>query len=73
MDIRLQWLQDSKCQEQFQIHWRPGRLNYVYYCTKHHVTKNHQNVLEESLTPHIILEILRQKQTSAAAAAAAAA
>jgi hypothetical protein len=27
MDMRFHWLQDCKCQQQFQIYWQPGKLN----------------------------------------------
>ena len=36
MDMRLHWLRDRECQEQFRIYWRPGKLNYADYWTKHH-------------------------------------
>ena len=71
MDMRFHWLRDQECQEQFQIYWRPGKLNYANYWTKHHAAKHHQNVRKEFLTPHIVLEMLRQEQDMQAAAAAA--
>ncbi len=36
MDMRFHWLQDRECQQQFRIYWRPGKLNYADYWTKHH-------------------------------------
>jgi hypothetical protein len=36
MDMRFRWLQDGECQEQFRIYWRPGKMNYADYWTKHH-------------------------------------
>lgn len=33
MDMRFHWLRDRECQEQFRIHWRPGRQNYADYWT----------------------------------------
>ncbi len=44
MDICFHWLRDRECQEQFCIYWRPGKLNYADYWTKHHQAKHHQNV-----------------------------
>ena len=44
MDMRLHWLRDRECQEQFRIYWRQGRLNYADYWTKHHPAKHHKNV-----------------------------
>jgi hypothetical protein len=31
MDMRFHWLRDRECQEQFRIHWHPGKLNYAHY------------------------------------------
>ena len=62
MDMRFHWLRDRECQEQFRIYWRPGKLNYADYWTKHHAATHHQNVRKEFLTPHIIIEMLRQEQ-----------
>ena len=70
MDMRFHWLRDRECQEQFRIYWRPGKLNYADYWTKHHQAKHHQNVRREFLTPHIVVEMLRQKQSILAAPAA---
>jgi len=70
MDMRFHWLRDRECQEQFRFYWRPGKLNYADYWTKHHPAKHHQNVRNEFLTPHIVVEMLRMKQSTAAAAAA---
>ena len=61
MDMRFHWLRDRECQEQFRIYWRPGKLNYADYWTKHHPVKHHQNVRREFITPQIVLEMLRQK------------
>ncbi len=74
MDMRFHWLRDRECQEQFRIYWRPGKLNYADYWTKHHPAKHHKNIRNEFLTPMIMLEMLRQELaikhgTSAAAAA----
>jgi hypothetical protein len=50
--------------------WRPGKMNFADYWTKHHPAPHHQNMRREFLTPHIILEMLRiEKQTYAARAA----
>ena len=62
MDMRLHWLRDRECQEQFRIYWRPGKLNYADYWTKHHAAKHHKNVRKEFLTPNIVLEMLRQEK-----------
>ena len=72
MDMRLHWLRDRECQEQFRIYWRPGKLNYADYWTKHHPAKHHQNTRREFLTPHIVVEMLRQEHNGAIHAAAAA-
>ena len=71
MDMRFHWLRDRECQKQFRIYWRPGKLNYADYWTKHHAATHHQNVRKEFLTPHIVLEMLRQEQNIQAHAAAA--
>ena len=72
MDMRFHWLRDRECQEQFRIYWRPGKLNYADYWTKHHQAKHHQNVRREFLTPHIVVEMLRQENGNANNAASAA-
>ena len=71
MDMRFHWLRDRECQEQFRIYWRPGKLNYADYWTKHHPAKHHQSVRREFLTPYIVVEMLRQEQNQAILAAAA--
>ena len=70
MDMRFHWLRDRECQEQFRIYWRPGKLNYADYWTKHHPASHHEHTRKEFLTPHIVLEMLRQEQNMVAAAAA---
>jgi len=70
MDMRFHWLRDRECQQQFRIYWRPGKLNYADYWTKHHPTKHHQNIRKEFITPQIVLEMLRMEQAQVAAAAA---
>jgi hypothetical protein len=72
MDMRFHWLRDRECQEQFRIHWRPGKLNYADYWTKHHPAKHHQNVRREFITPHLLVEMLRlqHKQNKVAATTA---
>ena len=65
MDMRFHWLRDRECQEQFRIYWRPGKLNYADYWTKHHAAKHHKNVRKEFLTPHIVVEMLRQSAAAA--------
>jgi hypothetical protein len=43
MDMRFHWLRDQECQRQFRIYWRPGKLNYANYWTKHHPETHHRN------------------------------
>ncbi len=59
MDMRFHWLRDQECQRQFRIYWRPGKLNYADYWTKHHSATHHKNMRKEFLTPLTVLEILR--------------
>ena len=61
-DMRFHWLRDGECQEQFRIYWRPGKLNYADYWTKHHPAKHHKNMRSEFLNPVLMLEMLRQEQ-----------
>eukprot|EP00804_Cyclotella_cryptica_P008732 CCRYP_018472-RA/>CCRYP_018472-RA protein AED:0.06 eAED:0.06 QI:0/0/0/1/1/1/4/0/898 len=49
-DMQFHWLHNHKCQEQFRIYWRPGKLNYTDYWTKHHPAAHHQNILREFIT-----------------------
>ncbi len=70
MDMQFNWLQDQECQQQFRIYWRPGKLNYADYWTKHQAAPHHQNMCKEFLTPHIILEMLRIEQQTYATRAA---
>jgi hypothetical protein len=70
MDMRFHWLRDRECQRQFRIYWRPGKLNYADYWTKHHPAKHHQNIRKEFITPQIVLEMLRQENETVAARAA---
>jgi hypothetical protein len=58
MDMRFHWLQDCECQQQFRIYWRPGKMNYAGYWTKHHPELHHRNMRKEFLTPIIVLEML---------------
>jgi hypothetical protein len=62
MDMRFHRLRDRECQEQFRIYWRPGKLNYADYWTKHHPAKHHQNIRRDFLTPYLALEMLRIQQ-----------
>ena len=63
MDMRFHWLRDRESQEQFRFHWRPGKLNFADYWTKHHSSKHHRHVRREFLTPQVVLEMFRQRQT----------
>jgi hypothetical protein len=62
MDMRFHWLQDHECQQQFRIYWRPGKMNYTDYWTKHHPESHHRNIRKEFLTPTIVIEMLRIEQ-----------
>jgi hypothetical protein len=62
MDMRFHWLRDRECQQQFRIYWRPGKMNYADYWTKHHPEAHHRNIRKEFLTPHIVIEMLRIEQ-----------
>ena len=56
--------------KQFRIYWRPGKLNYADYWTKHHPAAHHKGVRKEFITPNIVLEVLPIEQGIAAAAVA---
>ncbi|KAL9178273.1 hypothetical protein ACHAXT_001701 [Thalassiosira profunda] len=73
MDMRFHWLRDRECQDQFRIFWRPGKLNYADYWTKHHSAKHHKHMRREFLTPPIVLEMLRLERQQHHAPAAPAA
>ena len=68
MDMRFHWLRDRECQKQFKFYWRPGKLNYADYWTKHFTAAYHVNIRPEFHTPLIVLEMARQKQYAAKAA-----
>jgi hypothetical protein len=70
MDMQFHWLRDRECQQQFRVYWRPGKMNYAGYWTKHHPATHHQNMRKEFLMPLIILEMLRIEQQTHAARAA---
>ncbi len=38
MDMKFHWQRDRKCQQQFRIFWRPGKMNYANYWTN--ITQN---------------------------------
>ena len=44
MNMCFHWIKDRECQEQFRIYWRPGKMDYADYWTKHHASKHHQNI-----------------------------
>ncbi len=71
MDMRFHWLRDRECQDQFWIYWRPGKLNYADYWTKHHPVAHHQHIRHEFITPQLIVEMLRISQRNKRAAPAA--
>ncbi len=70
MDMRFHRLRDRECQRLFRIYWRPRKLNYADYWTKHHTTKHHQHMRKEFITPQIVLKMLRQENETVAARAA---
>jgi hypothetical protein len=70
MDMIFHWLRNRECQQLFRIYWRPRKLNYANYWTKHHPETHHCNMGEEFFTPHLVLEMLRMEQQSYAARAA---
>eukprot|EP00804_Cyclotella_cryptica_P028475 CCRYP_020572-RG/>CCRYP_020572-RG protein AED:0.35 eAED:0.35 QI:0/-1/0/1/-1/1/1/0/440 len=71
MDMRFHWLRDRECQEQFRIYWRPGKLNYADYWTKHHPATHHQHIRQEFITPQLVVAMLRLSQRTQPAASAA--
>ncbi len=64
MDMRFHWLRDCKCQQQFQIYWQPGKLNYADYWTKHHAESHHCNMRKEFLMPFTVLKKLQNNNNS---------
>ena len=70
MDMRFHWLRERECQKQFRVYWRPGKLNYADYWTKHHTAAHHKGARKEFLTPHKAMEMLRIEQNTVAATAA---
>jgi hypothetical protein len=44
MDMRVHWVCDQECQQQFRIYWQPGKLNYANYWTKHHPETHHRSM-----------------------------
>ena len=62
MDMQFHWLRDREFQKQFRIYWRPGKLNYADYWTKHHPGSHHQNMRKEFLTPNTVVEMLQIEQ-----------
>ena len=70
MDMRFHCIRDREYQEQFCIYWRPGKLNYANYWTKHHAATHHHTVRNELITNSMVLEMLRQEQYIIAATTA---
>ena len=64
MDMRFHWLRDRECQKQFRIYWRPSKLNYADYWTKHYTAAHHRGARKEFLTPHKAVEMLRIEQNT---------
>ena len=44
MDMRFYWIQDRIKQQQFRVHWKPGKENRGDYHAKHHAPSHHRNV-----------------------------
>jgi hypothetical protein len=68
MDMHYHWLRDRECQQQFKFFWRPGKLNYADYWTKHQSAVHHINIRKEFLTLIIVLEMKKQATMMARAA-----
>lgn len=66
MDMRFHWLRDRQCQEQFRIYWKPGKLNYADYWTKHHAAKHHQAVRPEFISSQRILDTFKHSNIEGA-------
>jgi hypothetical protein len=66
MDMRFHWLRDRETLKQFRFYWRPGRMNYADYWTKHHPAAHHRNFRAEILTPPSAIKALRDSFKSKA-------
>ena len=66
----LPLVERQRMSEQFRIYWRPDKMNYADYWTKHHTATYHKGVRKEFLTPHRVVEMLRVEQDRVAAATA---
>jgi hypothetical protein len=44
IDMRFYWVRDQVRQGQFNIHWKPGKVNLANCYTKHHSATHHQKV-----------------------------
>jgi hypothetical protein len=44
IDMRYYWVRDRVRQNQFRIHWKPGKTNRADYFTKHHPASHHQAI-----------------------------
>ncbi|KAK1740972.1 hypothetical protein QTG54_008224 [Skeletonema marinoi] len=66
MDMRFHWLRDRQCQEQFRIYWKPGKLNYADYWTKHHAAKHHADIRSEFITPQKVLDTFKHSNIEGA-------
>ena len=62
MDMRFHWLRDRETLKQFRIYWRPGRMNYADYWTKHHPAAHHRNMRPEFLSPPSVITELNQRK-----------
>jgi hypothetical protein len=62
MDVRLHWLQDRECQQQFWIYWLTGKMNYADYWTNHYTELHHWKICKELPMPQIVLLTLLIEQ-----------
>lgn len=60
------WLRDRQCQDQFRIFWKPGKLNYADYWTKHHAAKHHQAVRPEFISSQRVLDTFKHSNLEGA-------
>jgi hypothetical protein len=59
MDMRYHWLTSRVRQEQFDVHWRPGRENLGDYHTKHHSAQHHKDMHHLILHEADSIQVLR--------------
>ena len=59
MDVSLHWLKCRDSQGHLRYHWRPGKQNLLYYCTKHHPSSHYIAKIYKVFTPTCQLELLQ--------------